>query len=54
MKLFNKLLERDNLRVLLTAATKAGMELAKENSDLRVENIRLRREIERLRGESDD
>ena len=35
----------------LNAAEEAGIEIAKENADLRIENIRLKREIERLRGE---
>lgn len=52
MKLFDKLLRWDELRVRLKAAEEAGIELAKENCDLRIENIRLRREIERLRGDA--
>ena len=52
MKLFDKLLRWDELRVRLKAAEEAGIELAKENGDLRIENIRLRREIERLRGDA--
>ena len=51
MKLFDKLLKWDELRVRLRAAEKVGIELAKENADLRIENIRLKREIQRLRGE---
>jgi len=52
MKLFDKLLRWDELRVRLKAAEEAGIELAKENADLRVENIKLRREIERLGGDA--
>lgn len=48
MKLFDKLLRWYELRVRLKAAEEAGMELGKENCDLRVENILLRREIEQL------
>ena len=53
MKLIDKLLRWDELRVRLKAAEEAGIELAKENVDLRVENIKLRREIERLRGDTE-
>ena len=52
MKLIDKLLRWDELRVRLKAAEEAGIEIAKENADLRVENIRLRREIEWLRGDA--
>ena len=53
MKLIDKLLKCDELRTRLKAAEEAGIELAKENADLRVENIKLRREIEQLRGDSE-
>lgn len=53
MKLFDKLRRRDELRVRLKAAEEIGIELAKENLDLCIENIRLKREIERLRGEGE-
>lgn len=52
MKLIDKLLRWNELLVRLKAAEEAGVELAKENGDLRIENIRLRREIERLRGDA--
>lgn len=48
MKLIDKLLRWDELRVQLKAAEEAGMELARENCDLRVENMILRREVERM------
>ena len=51
MKLFDKLLKWDELRIRIKAAEEAGIELAKENGDLLIENIMLKREIERLRGE---
>lgn len=51
MGIIDKLLKRDELWVRLKAAEEAGMEIARENGDLRIENIRLKREIERLRGE---
>lgn len=51
MKLLDKLLKWDELRVRLRAAEEAGIELAEENADLRIENIRLKCEIERLRGD---
>ena len=53
MKLFDKLLRWNELHTLLKASEEAGIEIAKENGDLRVENIKLRREIERLRGETE-
>lgn len=53
MKLFDKLLKWDELRIRIKAAEEAGIELAKENGDLRIENIMLKREIERLREEGD-
>lgn len=53
MKLIDKLLRWDELRVRLKAAEEAGIELAKENGDLRIENIKLRREIEQLRGDAE-
>ena len=53
MKLIDKLLKWDELHIRLKAAEEAGIELAKENADLRVENIKLRREIEQLRGDSE-
>jgi cell division protein FtsB len=53
VKLIDKLLKWDKLRVRLKAAEEAGIELAKENGDLRIENIRLKREIERLRGDTE-
>ncbi len=52
MKLIDKLLMWDELRTRLKAAEEAGIEIAKENCDLRIENIRLKREIERLRGDA--
>jgi regulator of replication initiation timing len=48
MKLLDKLLRWNELRVQLKAAERVGMELASENADLRIENALLRREIERL------
>ena len=53
VKLIDKLLKWDELHIRLKAAEEAGIELAKENGDLRVENIRLRREIEWLRGDAE-
>lgn len=53
MKLFDKLLRWNELHTLLKASEEAGIEIAKENGDLRVENIKLRREIERLRGDAE-
>lgn len=53
MKLIDKLLRWDELRIRLKAAEEAGIDLAKENGDLRVENIKLRREIERLRDDAE-
>ena len=53
VKLIDKLLRWDELRVRLKAAEEAGIELAKENGDLRIENIKLRREIEQLRGDAE-
>ena len=50
MKLLDNLFRCAELRVRLKAAEEAGIELAKENGDLRVENMKLRCEIERLRG----
>lgn len=52
MKLIDKLLRWDELRIRLKAAEEAGIDLAKENGDLRVENIKLKREIERLKGDA--
>ena len=48
MSVIDKLFKWDELRVQLKAAEEAGMELARENGDLRIENMLLRREIERL------
>ena len=42
MKLFDKLLRWNELHTLLKAAEEAGIEIAKENGDLRVENAKLR------------
>ena len=42
MKLFDKLLRWGELRTRLKAAEEAGIEIAKENGDLRVENAKLR------------
>jgi len=53
VKLIDKLLRWDELRIRLKAAEEAGIELAKENGDLRIENIMLKREIERLRGDAE-
>lgn len=53
MKLIDKLLRWDELRTRLKAAEEAGIEIAKENGDLRVENIKLKREIERLRSDEE-
>ena len=53
MKLFDKLLRWNELHTQLKAAEEAGIEIAKENGDLRVENIKLRREIERLRNDAE-
>lgn len=49
MKIINWLRSRDNLIVLLEASTRAGIELAKENADLRVENELLKRELKALK-----
>lgn len=49
MKLFDKLLRFDELRVQLKASEEAGIELAKENADLRIENTLLRRSNEIVR-----
>ena len=53
MKLFDKLLRWNELHTRLKVAEEAGIEIAKENGDLRVENIKLRREIEQLRSEAE-
>ena len=63
MSVIDKLFRFDELRVQLKVAEAAGMELARENGDLRIENIMLRRKVEqltkdahaeRLRGEGED
>ena len=45
MSIVDKLIEWDELRVQLEAANRAGMELAEENADLRIENGSLKREL---------
>ena len=51
MKLIDKLLRLDELRISLEATEKAGIELAKENAELRIENATLRCELDRLKCE---
>lgn len=53
MKLIDKLLRWDELRIRLKAAEEAGIELAKENGNLLIENIKLKCEIERLKGDAE-
>jgi len=48
MKLFDKLLRWNELHAQLKAAEEAGIEIAKENGDLRVENAKLRNEVDNL------
>lgn len=52
MSVIDKLLRWDELRVQLKAAEEAGMELARENGDLRIENMMLRREVERMKDDA--
>lgn len=48
MKLFDKLLRWNELHTQLKVAKEAGIEIAKENGDLRVENAELREQVARL------
>ena len=49
MSIIDKLLKWDELRVRLEAAERAGLEIAKENADLRIENELLKRELAALK-----
>lgn len=49
MSVIDKLLKWDELRVRLEAAEQAGIEIAKENADLRIENELLKRELAALK-----
>ena len=54
MKIINWLRSRNNLIVLLEASIRAGIDLAKENDDLRVENELLKCELTALKEGGDD
>jgi hypothetical protein len=49
MKIINWLRSRNNLILLLEASTRAGIDLAKENAGLRIENELLKRELKSLK-----
>lgn len=53
MKLLDKLIRWDELRVELEAANRAGIELARKNADLYAENIALKKDLEKLKGGSE-
>ena len=54
MSIIDKLIKWDELRVSLEAAERAGLELANENADLRIENELLKRELKALKEGGDD
>jgi cell division protein FtsB len=53
MNWLDKVLMWDELHMRLKAAEEAGIELAKENADLRIENAMLRQEIKGLKAGMD-
>ena len=53
MNVVDKLLRWSELHARSKAVEELSLRLIDENTDLRIENIRLKREIERLRGEGE-